>query len=240
MAVFPVPGNTGNNIGALRSALQSAGVITTLYYETTTTLIFSTPYSNKVIKFTNADGISLFVGDAWTSGATITNQVQISRPYQSSFGSTNSHAVITGPDTFVVAIAGGSTVTHCFTKFTNGHFVVMTTENDNSLAGSYYMRTYNTTLMEQLLPAFYPYKVITQDTLYYQQFNPIWRTYVGVYFRDYQFVPTVRILMRAADLGAGISYEIAGNDVVCPLRNFKDSGGSFDLITTIVIKGGNI
>lgn len=240
MAFFPVSGATGDNMNELKNVLTAANAITTLYYRSTVALIFLSPYSNKVIKFTNTAGLQLIIGDAWTSGTTITNPIIVGFPYNGTFLSTASHAIITTADTLVFAISGGtnSSVIYIFSKFTDGAFMVCCTDSVNSLPSNYQMRTYNTTTMEQLLPAFYSY-LMKSDTNYYHQFNPIWRTYLNLYYRNHQFTASVRELTRNADLGVGVVFEISGNDVIVPLRNFKDVS-TYDQNTCLIIIGGNV
>lgn len=60
-----------NRIPSIKAALQAAGVVTTVHFENTTDLIVTTTRSNKVLRIRN-DG-SVWIGSAWTSGATITN-----------------------------------------------------------------------------------------------------------------------------------------------------------------------
>lgn len=239
MAFFPVSGATGDNMNELKNVLTAANAITTLYYQSTTALIFLSPYSNKVIKFTTTSSLQLTIGDAWTSGTTITNPVIVGYPYSNTFSSTGAHGIITTTDTLVFAIAGGNdSVIYVFSKFTNTNFMVCCTGASNAIPSSYQMRTYNTTTMEQLLPAFYPY-LMTSDTSYYHQYNMVWRTFLNLYYRNYQFTASVRTLMRNADLGVGVVFEISGNDVLVPFRNFKDVS-VFDQNTCILIVGGNL
>lgn len=239
MALFPVSGASGDNMNALKNALVAANAITTLYYQSTTALIFLSPYSNKVIKFTvTTSRLTLTIGDAWTSTTTITNPIVVGSSYGDTIVSTGSHAIITTADTLVFALSGVSSVIFIFSKFTNTNFMVCCTDSNASLPDTYVMRIYNTTIMEKLLPAFYPYKM-TSDTNYYHQFNPVWRTALNLYYRDYQFTASIRELMRNADLGAGIVFEISGNDIIVPFTNLKDVV-LYNQNTCMIIKGGNI
>lgn len=239
MALFPVSGATGDNMNELKNVLTAANAITTLYYQSTTALIFLSPYSNKVIKLlVNTGRLQLIVGDAWTSTTTITNPILVGSSYGDTPSTTGAHAIIKTADTLVFALSGVSSVIFIFSKFTNTNFMVCCTDSHASLPDTYVMRVYNTTIMEKLLPAFYPY-LLKSDTNYYHQFNPVWRTALNLYYRDYQFTSSVRELMRNADLGAGIVFEVSGNDVIVPFRYLKDVI-LYDQNTCMVIVGGNI
>lgn len=76
---FSIP--YGAMISGIKAALQYKGLITTIFYETSQYLIFSTPLTSKIIKigiFNDTSPTFYFqYGDAWTSGATITNAVSI-------------------------------------------------------------------------------------------------------------------------------------------------------------------
>lgn len=224
MAIFPVSGTSGANITALKNALISAGAITTLFYEqVNNTIIFSSPYSDKIIKITNGGsaGFSLFMGDAWTSTTTITNSVTIFNPYIDTFNG-GSHALIKTPDTLSICIAGNSDsfVIH-FTKFTNGHFVVICTASSQNTPASYMARVYNTTVSELLYPTFVATRMLS-DTGYYHQYNPQWKTNGNVY-RNYQLTATLRILTRSANLGTQVMYEQSGNDIIVPFECIRDT-----------------
>lgn len=239
MAFFPVSGATGDNMNEIKNVLTAANAITTLYYQSTSVLVFLSPYSNKVIRFDTDRDFRITIGDAWTSGTTITNAITIGYPYSNTFSSTAAHAIITTADTLVFAIAGGTdSVVYIFSKFTNTNFMACCTAASSAIPASYVMRAYNTTTMEQLLPAFYPY-LMTSDTSYYHQYNPVWRTFLNSYYRDFQFTSSLRVLMRNANLGVGKVFEIAGNDVIVPFEWFKDDS-TYDQNTCMIIVGGNL
>lgn len=69
-------------IADIKAALQAKGKLTTLYFEDASNLIVLTPYTTKVIRFASTGAI--FVGDAWTSGTTITNSKAVN-PIQTAF-----------------------------------------------------------------------------------------------------------------------------------------------------------
>lgn len=69
-----------NTIAAMKAALQSIGAITSVLYEDTTYLIFDSDCFAGVCKL-QRDGNSLgkiYIGTAWTSGSTITDELMVS------------------------------------------------------------------------------------------------------------------------------------------------------------------
>jgi hypothetical protein len=77
MSVYTLNVSSANDLRAsILAAIDDAGILTTNHYNTSNDLIVTTTRSNKVIKF-NVASIrpSVYYGDAYTSGTTITNQV---------------------------------------------------------------------------------------------------------------------------------------------------------------------
>lgn len=66
----------GTPITTLKGALNAKSLITSVLYEDTDCLIFSTPLTGKVIKIKVLDNtFRMSYGDAWTSAETVTNEV---------------------------------------------------------------------------------------------------------------------------------------------------------------------
>lgn len=76
---MPILYPTTNDMSSIIAALESFGIIGTKYYSSTSNFVFDTPlYPGKVLKLELYSGRWRFYwGDAWTSLATITNQVEI-------------------------------------------------------------------------------------------------------------------------------------------------------------------
>lgn len=77
---------------SIKAALTAAGKLGTVYYDSGSTMVFNIVGMSKVFKIAASDW---FAGDAWTSAATITNQIALSEPY-ATIGSGDLSAMITG------------------------------------------------------------------------------------------------------------------------------------------------
>lgn len=72
----------GTPITTLKGALNAKSLITSVLYEDTDCLIFSTPLTGKVIKIKVLNNtFSMAYGDAWTSAETVTNEVIFASRY---------------------------------------------------------------------------------------------------------------------------------------------------------------
>lgn len=63
-----------NSMSDLRAFLNDKSLITLEKYAAAEALVFTTPLTSKVLKMETSTGLTLFMGDAWTSGTTITNE----------------------------------------------------------------------------------------------------------------------------------------------------------------------
>jgi hypothetical protein len=79
MAIYSIDWSSDANITAsIKNALTTAGILTTNHYETTNRLIVTTARSNKLIRFViGGTRIQVYIGDSWSSGDAVTNQVTI-------------------------------------------------------------------------------------------------------------------------------------------------------------------
>lgn len=98
MATSKYTVDPSNVIPSLVNALNAKGLISSIKYQSSTHLIFSTPLTTKIIKFWwNNDSnteIYLYYGDEWTSGTAITNEVTFLKSYHGTGG------YLTGIDVF--------------------------------------------------------------------------------------------------------------------------------------------
>lgn len=100
--------NLATALADIKSALDAKYTVTTHYISTTDFVFSCAALSNKVIKLTlNSSRLLAYYGDDYTSGATITNQVQFSGIYTGSI--TEIHLVL-GGDTFLLCAYQGTTV----------------------------------------------------------------------------------------------------------------------------------
>lgn len=78
MAVYAIDKTSNATIIAgIKAALNNAGILTTTYYETNS-LIVQITLCNKVIRMVPSNArILVYVGDSWTSGDAVNNQVTI-------------------------------------------------------------------------------------------------------------------------------------------------------------------
>jgi len=79
MALYDLDVSSNVNLTAsLKAALTAAGIIDTLHYETTTVLIITTTLFNKILRLVSVDfKTEVYVGDSWSAGDAVTNQVAI-------------------------------------------------------------------------------------------------------------------------------------------------------------------
>lgn len=119
---------TTTPIADIKSALQTqyGGGNVTVHYETTAYLIFScSAIADKVIKMEWAAGyLQSYYGDAWTSGSTITNQVQFAGFYT---GTTSVIHLVLG-DAFFFLNLLASTINSSIAiiaKMTNNNYVCL-------------------------------------------------------------------------------------------------------------------
>lgn len=69
-------GSTSLLLENIELVLDSKGLRTSTLFKDASNLVFTTPLTNKIIKFTvNSLNFRAYYGDAWTSGANITNQI---------------------------------------------------------------------------------------------------------------------------------------------------------------------
>jgi hypothetical protein len=75
---------------SIKASLTAAGILTTTHYETGDNLIVTTTRSNKVIRWATGNSrLQTYIGDTYTSGTTITNQVTINAPGSNSYVEAN-------------------------------------------------------------------------------------------------------------------------------------------------------
>lgn len=101
MAVYAIDKTSNATIIAgIKAALNNAGILDTTYYETNS-LIVKITLCNKVIRIVPGSGrTSVYIGDSWTSGDAVNNQVQIVSTYGS--GTANEVNVIITDKVFCV------------------------------------------------------------------------------------------------------------------------------------------
>ncbi len=80
MAVFSIDiSSDAKEIAGILAAITQAGILTTKHYQSSTSLIVTTTRSNKVIRISLGGKYypRIYIGDSWTSGDAINNQVII-------------------------------------------------------------------------------------------------------------------------------------------------------------------
>lgn len=152
MATVYTPIGTTNPIDEVATALDNAGLITTEHYRSATDLIITTPVCSKVIRIYISASykiLSMYYGDAWTSGTTITNSRQFVYTYETS----SAIHIITDNDYFFIQTETGTSAyynTGYVGKLTNGDKLCF---GLSSASGSSYYtnnRIYNVTTGEEL------------------------------------------------------------------------------------------
>lgn len=231
MAVYPI--DTTNKIGSIRAALDAAGVITAVLYESTSSLIFSTPRSDKIIRINNAG--SVIIGDSYTSGATMNNERQVFETYGGTIS--GGSAVIVSPDIICLAIAYSSTsFSSCVLgALTNGEYFCMggSTETSTSYTDNT-VSALNTTTGESLNPfTFRSANGRTVDDAGFYYTAPIYfKTMTGV-LKDYTPVGLSAIL-KEKPVSA---YELFGTSASTYIGH--SAGVTYNLDANVIIPGGN-
>lgn len=235
MAVYPIDCVNGNAgiIASIKSALLAADIVTTIHYEVAPFLIFTSTRSNKVIKIDVTNGV--YIGDAYTSGSTVTNQKNIVVPGNILI---SSGSVIVSPDYLVFALRSSSAINF------NAIFGVTDVGGVNVAYGSQSSTTAvssclawncaNTTPVE-LLPA---YTIITPilapDNFWYQS---------DMYFKDVAtnvLLPNPMKSMKMLSKGREIEYNVLiyGDDALVNLGYIKATANLTDCCMLLV--GGNV
>jgi len=154
---------------ALQDKYGSGNV--TVYYETTAYLIVGcTAISDKVIKFNwyNSSALLLFYGDAWTSGSTITNQVQFAGY---SGGTTSEIHLVLGSNMFFLNLLSSyiNSMTAVIAKMSNNDYICIGLVGVN---GSSYYATFkgrNTTDAVDVKPDSFAVKFASNTGKLYKQ-----------------------------------------------------------------------
>lgn len=160
----------------LKEALTTAGLITSILYENSSTLIITTPMSNKPVKFyvstPNYNMILAYTGDGYTSGSNLTNQQGINAYNSAGTGAT---MIVKGSN--VLFMSRDRNNTHYngayFTKLSNGDFFVLGITSYSDFGSN--NLSYNTTKNEsQVLGVLRPITVV--DSLGNYQSVPVYVT----------------------------------------------------------------
>lgn len=232
--IYPIDRN--NRIPSIKSALQTAAVITTVFYETVNYLIFSTPRSNKVIKLQDNGNISF--GDSWTSTTTITNEFILQQsidPYD--------WAIIVTPDilAFVAKNASGATG-DCFAiifgKSADAAKNLVSGTCSSSNSGYRYSCWDTTGAAVQLKPVIYCTNEVAIDSSgYYYAFDYYLKTLNG---NTVSASPLkgVKVVLNGI-LSTSQGYQKFGNDVVVNGR-YANYNAAIEMGANLVITNGVI
>jgi len=118
MAVYSIDiSSDQNEITSIKNALNTAGILTTTHYETSNRLIVTTNRSNKVIRIVlDAKFPRIYIGDSWSSGDAVNNQVTINE-FADCSGCAEVNVIVTDVVLCIGARHANSTVTDTiFTK----------------------------------------------------------------------------------------------------------------------------
>lgn len=224
---------TNGLIPGFVTAFQQAGVITSILYESATALVFTSPYTGKVLYLSNKGGLTC--GDAWISSTSLTNPVVLLKGYTLS-GTAGVVISTTNSFTYGSAYSTSAITSATISKFVNGdNFCI----GQYSAAGSTYSGYfYNMTKNEYLKPDIIS-RMLTPTGFYYD-YSPLLRLGDTYVYRDYQFIPEIRFITRS-NFGLTPFYEISGNDVLysmCYIISFSNELQYLDC--TMILKGGNL
>jgi hypothetical protein len=122
MAIYTIDNSNMTTIRAgISAALADAGILTTMHYNASNDIIFTCTRCNKVIRavYQNYGRTNWYIGDAYDTGTTITNQVTICAQVSNTW-STN-YAMIITEDVlaFVVPLVGSAATIVIFCKADN-------------------------------------------------------------------------------------------------------------------------
>lgn len=228
-----------NSIAEMKRVLNLSGLITQIYYESPTYLIFSSPRFNKVIKLTSV--LALFVGDAWTSGSTITNEIAVNLPYSQSWGSGSAAWFVVTPDIMCFTTGHPTDTKYCnfwaIGKLDTGDSIIISScSNNQDSGGSNCARWYNSTTNEQYTPTFSPFGMMTDAGNYFNTFDIPFKTAGTSIYRPGALVGA-KFLFKAPSLNEAI--QIFNPDVVVSFRYFKTTQW-LDFQCSLLILNGNV
>lgn len=227
-----------NAIAEFKRVMQAAGLISNIYYETTSWLIFSTPRSNKVIKVSGT--LTLFVGDSWTSTTTITNEVAVNVPFNGSWASGSAVWLIVTPDILCLTSGHPTSTTYCnfwaLCKLDNGDNIIIGSTASSQDGGNSFSRWFNTTDNEHYSPTFSPYGLMTDANNYYNTFDLPFKS-AGTNLYRPGVLMGAKFLFKAPSLNEAI--QIFNPDIVVSFRFFKHTSW-LDFQCSLLILNGNI
>lgn len=214
-----------------KAGMIAAGKMGTIHYESGSTMVYSLVGHAGVFKLTL--GI-FYSGDAWTSGATITNQLLLSSPYIV-IASGMTAVLITTLDYSVVVLNNGiapGVYTVVFTKDIGGRDLALCLgENPStSYANSW---SYDRVSREELYPAFITYGLLTDAAGFLYSTEIILKN-SGNFIRTTS-ISKVKLLFQTMILDTHVVY---GNDVVVPAGYTSDGLTGFK--ANFLLVGGNL
>lgn len=142
-----------HEIEDLKAALNAAGLITSVLYEASGYLIFSSPLISKVIKINlnNLSNCIISYGDAWTSGSTITNEVIFSASHT---GTVTNLQIVVDAAWFCIIFQNGNGALFTYIGVTDTSKALLfglTSRNDSNSYNN--CKAYNMTDGVQIYPA---------------------------------------------------------------------------------------
>lgn len=238
MAIYQFD-TTVNGISEMKRILNLAGgVITNILFESTTSIIFSTPRSNKLIRITNT--LNLFVGDSYTSGSTMVNEVLICTPFDNIYSSTFNAWMIITPDIVCYSVSHPSSTSNTafwmLGKLNNNDFCVLSGDSGSTQSTNNFSRWYNTTQAIQLVPAFIPSGIMTDNANFYTTYDmPFKIAGIDQYFSGK--LNGLKWLQKA--FSQNESIQIFGNDIVVGCKQMHNTG-IVGISTSLLILNGNV
>lgn len=220
MAIYLV--DRTRRIASMKESLIAAGAVTTELYTGAWDFIFTSPFSNKVIRI--CENGTIYIGDAWTSGTTISNQKTV----QGTGADPVEWAIIVTPDVLAFCHRGGfvhSTV-FCTTVDGTGKYVLAFCSADNSSQNQAWSWNTIPTVPVEMAPvsSLDSQIVRSPDGYYYQE---------DIYMREWNsgYVPHPSPMKGVKAIYAGSivspAFDIYQSDVVLRAYRTQNSYGLF-------------
>lgn len=214
-----------------RDAMVAAGKIATIHYDSGNSLVFTPTDLTRVIKLTNG---SWYVGDAWTSTTTITNQLLLYTPY-TAIASGMEIVLITGPGYFCISLQQQSPIfisILLFTKDTDNRELFIGYGQASAVSYNN-LACYDLISREELYPAIRPTGLLTDNTGLLFMMEVVMKN-SGSLVRTTS-IPNVKVVSKPPDTATHQAY---GNDVTVPATYTADGG--YTLNANLLLIGGAV
>lgn len=238
MAIYLV--DRANRIPSIKAALTAAGVLTTVLFENSSNLIFTSPRSNKVIQITS-NNISL-IGTSWTSGTTITDSRTIDAG-SSSAPDPFDWAIIVTPDVLAFVYKSGTAATgRCsstiFTTTVDGsvRLALGHTSENGAFSTTYSYETTTVNLAPYIVPiAQYANALLVDSNGFYFATDIFYK-----YLTDNKLIPSPAKGIKAVlnGLTSAQGFFKFGNDIV--VQGWYTNNTSNPMQANILITNGAV